>query len=120
MCKNKQKEQEFHKSRVAFLIVKNKIMFLENSTMSHYDWAKSLGQKKFDMKNFDKTTRGYFFANNIYFYSGNFDVTEQVIADAKKFTHEICEKYNISNPKVFGGMNVGEVGTVWQPKMQIM
>lgn len=120
MNKEKQKEADFHKKRVAFLIINNEIMFLQDSAMSHFDWAKSLGQEKFDINNFDSITRGYFMENNIYFYCGNFEVNDNVIKEAKKFTPIICKKYNISFPNVYGGMNVGEVGTVWQPKIKIM
>lgn len=116
----KEKEENFHKGRVAFLIINNNILFLENSSLSHYDWAKSLGQDKFDIKNFNNITRGYFLGNNIYFYAGNFDVNENVIKDAKNYYKIICDKYNISSPNVYAGMNIGEVGTVWKPKVKII
>ncbi len=113
---DKEKEASFHKKRIAFLIINNEIMFLQDSTMSHYDWAKSIGQED----NFNSITRGYFIDNNIYFYYGNFDVNDNVVSDAKKYTPIICKKFNISNPNVYGGMIVGEVGTVWQPKIKII
>ena len=117
---NKEKEETFHKNRVAFLIINDEILFLQNSGMSHYDWAKSLGEEKFDINDFNKITRGYTLENNIYFYSGNFEVNDKVIADAKNYTPIICEKFGLSSPNVYGGMNVGEVGTVWTPKIKIM
>ncbi len=117
---DKEKEATFHRGRIAFLIIDNEIMFLENSSLSHYDWAKSLGKEKFDINNFNEITRGYFKENNIYFYSGNFEVTDKVIKDAKIYTPVICKTYNLTSPNVYGGMIVGEVGTVWQPKIKIM
>ena len=43
--------RKFHKRRIAFMIIDNEIMFLEHSTMSHYEWYTSLKYKKEDFKN---------------------------------------------------------------------
>ena len=71
LSKNKEeeiKEAEFHKKRIAFLIVNNEILFLQNSPMTHYEWAKSIN---IDVSNFDEITRGYALNNEIFFYHGN-------------------------------------------------
>ncbi len=119
LSKNKEeeiKEAEFHKKRIAFLIVNNEILFLQNSPMTHYEWAKSIN---IDVSNFDEITRGYALNNEIFFYHGNFDVNEKVIEDAKIYTKIICEKFNLKNPSVYAGMEIGEIGTRWKPKVKI-
>ena len=119
VCKNKEEkkiEGELHKKRIAFMIINNEIMFLQNSPMTHYEWAKSIGA---DLTNFDKVTRGFVLNNEIFFYQGYFDVNDQVILDAKKYTGIICENFNLKNPNVFAGMEVGEVGTRWNPKVKV-
>jgi len=123
LSKNKDeeiKEAEFHKKRIAFMIINDDIMFLQNSPMTHFEWAKSIEDKvKIDLSNFDKITRGYYLNNEIFFYQGNFDANDQVISDAKKYTKIICNKFNLNNPSVYAGMEIGEVGTRWKPKVKI-
>ena len=38
--------RNFHKKRIAFMIIDNEILFLEHSTMSHFEWYTSLNYKK--------------------------------------------------------------------------
>jgi len=37
----------------------------------------------------------------------------------KKYTKIICNKFNLNNPSVYAGMEIGEVGTRWKPKVKI-
>jgi len=66
---NNNSEQKFHVSRIAFMIINNEIIYLENSKMSHIEWYKSLGYKEED---FNNIVRGYTKDNKIIFYKGDF------------------------------------------------
>ena len=66
---NKKKVESFHKTRIAFIILKKQVMFLKNSTLSHLQWAQSLGINK---NEFNCLTRGYVLNNDIVFYKGIF------------------------------------------------
>ena len=62
-------EQEYHKSRIAFMIINDEIIFLEYSIMSHREWYESLSLKQ---ENFKKIVRGYILENKAVFYKGEF------------------------------------------------
>lgn len=110
---HKENIEDFHKKRIAFIIWKNQVLLLKNSTLSHSQWAQSLG---IDIKEFNSLTRGYVLNNDIVFYKGNFDFDEQVIEDAKYFSDAIKTECSLNFAKVYAGVNVGEVGTIYPPK----
>lgn len=103
--------KQFHKSRVAFLIYNNKIMFLENSELSHFEWAKSIGISKED---FNDLTRGYCYKVNIIFYKGDFSYDKKVENDALKYCLDVLKHCNLKHAKIYVGVRVG-VGKIWPP-----
>ena len=103
--------KNFHKSRVAFLIYNSKIMFLENSEMSHFEWAKTIGISKED---FNELTRGYCYKANIIFYKGDFSYDKKVENDALKYCLDILKHCNLKHAKIYVGVRVG-VGKIWPP-----
>ena len=105
-----------HSSRVAFMIVDGKVLYLENSTMSHYEWAMSLG---LDTDKFNKLTRGYARDERIVFYKGNFEFDEKIIEDAKIYANEIARHCNMVSAEVYAGVNIGKPGQVWLPKIYL-
>lgn len=108
----KKKAESFHQSRTAFLIIDDKVHFLQNSKMSHLEWAKTLGLTE---EEFNNITRGYALGENIVFYKGNFCYDDKVIADAKMYAKDIKTFVNIPIAKVYAGLIVG-IGTVWPPR----
>lgn len=112
----KKGELEFHKSRVAFMIIDSKIYFLENSNMSHKEWYLSLG---YDIGKFEDTVKGYYREGNIVFYKGDFIYDEQVIKIAKEYSSKVKEYVKDFNAKVFVGVVKGKVGEIWQPDLEI-
>jgi len=113
--KNKEEQEKtesFHSKRIAFLIINNDILFLKNSTMSHLQWAKSIGISE---EKFNNITRGYCLNNDMVFYKGNFEFDDLVIEDANKFASKIKENCNLSFAKVYAGLDVGN-GEIWPPK----
>ena len=113
---SKENVEEFHKQRVAFLVVNNEIIFLKNSSKSHLEWAKELG---ITIDDFNEMTRGFYNDGNIVFYKGNFDYDDKVINDAKKYATKVKEYCNIESAKVFVGVVIGKVGEKWPPKKLI-
>lgn len=109
---HKENIEDFHKNRIAFIIWKKQVLLLKNSTLSHSQWAQSLG---IDIKEFNSLTRGYVLNNNIVFYKGNFDFDEQLIEDAKYFSDTIKTKCSLNFAKVYAGVIVGEIGTIYPP-----
>lgn len=103
--------KNFHKSRVAFLIYNNKIMFLENSELSHFEWAKSIGISKME---FNELTRGYCYKANIIFYKGDFSYDKKVENDALKYCLDVLKHCNLKHAKIYVGVRVG-VGKIWPP-----
>ncbi len=103
--------KNFHKSRVAFLIYNNKIMFLENSELSHFEWAKTIGISKED---FNELTRGYCYKANIIFYKGDFSYDKKVENDALKYCLDVLKHCNLKHAKIYVGVRVG-VGKIWPP-----
>lgn len=107
-----EKVGNFHQQRTAFIILDNKVLYLKNSKLSHLQWAKELG---IDEIKFNSLTRGYVLNNDIVFYKGNFEYDKQVITDAHKFAPQILKHCLLENAKVYAGLIVGEVGTIYPP-----
>jgi len=113
---NKESIENFHKHRIAFIILKKQVLFLKNSTLSHLQWAKTLG---IDKNEFNCLTRGYVLNNNIVFYKGNFDFDKQVIEDARTFANTIKSNCSLTCAKVYAGLIVGPIGTIYPPKKHL-
>lgn len=114
--KNKEKIITFHKERTAFIILDNKVVYLKNSELSHLQWAESLG---IDETTFNSLTRGYVLNNNIVFYKGNFDFDKQVINHANKFAKQILNDCLLKTAKVYAGVIIGEIGTIYLPNKHL-
>lgn len=106
-------EKEFHRSRVAFLIHNGEVLYLEGSTMSHIEWATSIG---IDSTEFASITRGYARGGDIVFYKGDFEYDDIVKSDAIKYAPIIKEHCNMPSANVCLGVVVGNVGELWPPK----
>ncbi len=109
-------EQEYHKTRIAFMIIDGEIKFLEYSVMSHKEWYESLSLKQED---FNNIVRGYILDNKAVFYKGNFIYDEEVIKIAEEFSTIIKDKYNIRNLEVWVGVQQGQIGEIWRPIKKI-
>lgn len=109
-------EQKFHISRVAFMIIEDKIIYLNNSKLSHIEWYNSLN---YDLDKFDAIVRGYYRDGKIVFYKGDFEYDEEVIENAKRYGNEIREYVENKNAEVYVGVIKGKVGEIWPPKMKI-
>lgn len=110
--KASEKIDELHKKRTAFIVVDKKVLYLTDSTMSHYQWATSLG---LDIEKFNDLTRGFVQENLIVFYKGNFQYDENVIKDAENYAFEIMQFCKLKNAQIYVGMKVGKIGEKWSP-----
>ena len=110
------REVTFHKSRLAFMIIDDEIMYLENSGMSHIEWYRSLG---LDENRFNDIVRGYYKNGRLIFYKGDFMYDDETIECAKKYARIIKEKVNDNNLEVWVGVEKGEIGTEWNPIIKI-
>lgn len=93
---------DFHKNRIAFLIYNNKVNILKNSTMSHFEWFKSLGGK--DENTFNLLTRGYFFEGDLVFYKGNFEYDEAFAESIKTVCEDVCSAIGLECCKIYLGL----------------
>lgn len=111
-------EKLFHLNRVAFAIVNGEVLLLKNSELSHEEWLVNSGIVS--KQEFESLTRGLVKNNNIYFYSGDFETSKTVEADATMYAEKICNMLNMDKPAtVFCGMNKGKIGELWTPKKSI-
>ncbi len=107
---------KLHKQRIAFLIIDNKVLYLKNSEMTHYEWAVSLG---INDNIFNTLTRGFIYNNNLVFYKGNFGYDESVINNAKKYAKIIMQNCKQKMADVYVGVNIGKIGDNWKPKQYL-
>ena len=100
-------DKDFHKERIAFMIVNDIPIYLKNSPLSHTQRAEELGISK---EKFTTLTRGYYFNGNLVFYHRDWSFDEKTIADAKTYSKQIMEDNNISQAKVYCGVIKQKVG----------
>ena len=113
---NNDKETNFHKSRIAFMIINEKIEYLANSTFSHEQWYKNLG---LPIEQFETIVRGYIRDQKAIFYRGDFICDDIVIETAKKYGKQIQKDMDNYNIEIYAGVEKGEIGTPWKPKIRI-
>jgi len=109
-------DKEFHTSRIAFMIINNEILYLENSEMSHKEWYISL---ELNLDNFDNIIRGYVKDNKIVYYKGDFTYDEEVINITVKTMNQIKNETNNINAEVYVGVNKGNPNEEWKPIQKI-
>ena len=110
------KNDKFHMSRTAFIILDNSIEYLRNSSLSHKEWCKNLN---IDDETFNSIVRGYITKNNMFYYMGNFECNDTVIKVAKETHEQIAIDNCLKRYKIFCGVKKGKVGEVWKPLLQI-
>lgn len=107
---------QFHQSRIAFMLIDENIIYLENSKMGHDEWFLSLG---YPIEEFDLITRGYYKDGKIIFYRGDFVFDDKVISDAKMYSKQIMTYVNDFEAEVYVGVKRGKIGTPWMPILKI-
>lgn len=110
------KEEVFHESRLAFMIIDDEILYLKNNKMSHKEWYFLLFNS---LKNFNDVVRGYAKDDRIIYYKGDFEYDSEVIEVAKKTHNKIMDEFNNYNCRVFVGVIKGEIGEEWEPDLEL-
>lgn len=108
--------KKFHRERIAFAIINDKIYFLKNSEMSHKEWLVDSGilSEVF----FRKIIRGYVLNNEIYFYKNDFDFNLEDKNESLKYLSEICRYcFLVGEIKLNFGVQKGKIGEQWKPKI---
>ena len=111
------KVRDFHKSRIAFLVLNGKIEILKESGMSHLEWAKSIGVDEAD---FNSIVRGYILGDTMVFYKGNFEYDKEVIEVSRKYSCLLKQMCCLEGKvKIYCGVEKRKPGEVWPPKLFI-
>lgn len=106
----------FHKSRIAFMIINDEVLYLVNSTKSHIEWFETLNLNSLD---FNEIVRGYVRENLIVFYKGDFEYDEKVYEHADWFSNKIIDDLGVDNPLIYVGVKKGDIGEIWEPMNRI-
>ena len=93
---------DYHKNRIAFLILNGEVNVLRESNMSHLEWYKSLGEN--DDQKFNNLVRGYFYKDYLVAYKGNFEFDDEMIRTFLGFVEEIGKQMKIGDCKVYAGL----------------
>lgn len=109
-------EKEFHKSRIAFVILDGEIKYLKNSDMSHKEWCDSLGISD---EVFQSLVRGYVYNGMIVYYCGDFKYDETVINIAVDTNERIASELGLEDYSVYCGCAKGNIGEIWKPILKI-
>ena len=95
-----------------FMIVDDKILFLDNPTTGHSEWYNSLN---FDTNEFPNTTIGAVVEDKIVFYKNDLSYDDKVIDCAKRFGLEVMKHINNFDCKVCCGVILGKETGGWEP-----
>lgn len=110
---------KFHAERIAFVIMNNKIIYLNSSFFTHNSWFESYG---IDKAKYNKIIRGFYYNNEIRFYVGeNFETNEKVELAAIKYYPKIVVDLKLDNPILCVGCLATKNNTYFKPikKLQI-
>lgn len=104
-------------SKVLFMILNDKVMYLHQEDGDHREWYLSLKQ---DPNQFDQVIRGFISEGKIVFYKGsNFNYDEEVIQAAERYGKEIRDYMKDPHLEVWCGVVVQGFGMKWEPIMQL-
>ena len=112
-CENRTEiQRDFHRNRIAFIIVNNEVYYIENEDKSHFEFAQQLGITK---QQFDNICRGFFYKDYIVFYKGHFIYDDEMIKEALLAVEKIKNHVGVSEVKVYCGQKVGGPNEIWPP-----
>lgn len=107
----KDEARDFHRRRIAFIVIDEKIYYIKNSGQSHWEFCQ---EKNISKEQFNELTRGYYIDGNIVFYKGNFIYDQALICDAMKYIIKIKKDCNLSQMKIYFGQIVPKGDEPWQ------
>ena len=99
--------RNFHKRRIAFIIVNNSIEFLpKESEMSHFEYCQT--NKNLSKEEFNSITRGYYIDGNLVFYKDNFIYDQQVIIEGLSFLEQISNAVQTTKFEIYFGLKLDQ------------
>ncbi|HOZ88925.1 MAG TPA: hypothetical protein PK737_01675 [Bacilli bacterium] len=105
--------RDFHKQRLAFIIINDEVNYLEDSSISHWEYCQTLNITK---EVFITLIRGFCRNDYIVFYKDNFIYDEELINNSLKYIPQIKKVYNKGKLKIYFGQIVStEKDVIWQP-----
>jgi hypothetical protein len=97
----KDEARDFHKQRIAFIILNNVVDFLpDGSSMSHFEYCQTKG---IDKEQFNKLTRGFYLNGNLIFYKDNFIYDDNLIMESINHIDEIASALNKEEFDIYFG-----------------
>lgn len=120
----KEKAEKFHRERIAFVILDNKLVVNDNpdDDRDHQHWLTE--DFKITIKEFERLTRGYIKPGRIQLFIGS--KFECINPDTLRLDHLldlIClhnKKFGNNDIQVFNGVHIGKVGDIWEPIQRLM
>ncbi len=106
----KEEIMDFHKKRIAFIIINNELHFIKNGGLSHWEYCANMNITK---EEFNKLIRGYYINNNVVFYKDNFIYDEDVINTSLKYLSKIKKECNVIRMNIYFGCKVDTNLLVW-------
>lgn len=109
------KENDFHKSRIAFAIINKDLHIIQNDPRGHKEWL--LEEFGLDEQNFEKIVRGYIKEDKIVFYKGSdFTCDSEVCDIAYSYFYKLLSYTNSRKVNIYAGVIRGEIGEEWKPQ----
>lgn len=107
----------FHRSRIPFAIINNKLVFTMYDKRGHKEWLSET--YKISNEDYEDTIRGYMKDGQVFFYKTSKFIPvdlKEIGIDTLKHIQILSMVYmNVYNPECFNGMHVGEPGAKWEP-----
>ncbi len=111
--------EKFHKSRLPFIWIDNKLIINENEDddRDHQHWVcEDFG---LTIPEFEALNRGYMIEGRIQFFRSStfemIDTSEISVEDFNKLLKIQHSRYNTDKVVVCNGVHIGKVGEIWEP-----
>lgn len=111
--------EKFHNSRRIFAIIDDCLYIAPaNKNISHREWLETEKLiEVVDNKDLNGITRGFLDGHGLYFYEGDFVITEKAETEIFKHFNDLIGKLGVDkNIHLYGGLIKGVVGEKWLPK----
>lgn len=109
--------ENFHKSRIMFALINNKLEVSTNDARGHIDWL--MEDFNISTEDFKDIPRGYIKDYKIQLYKGlafGKILDKQVLDELiEKLAQYVTDKCDSGIYEVYNGVEVGKPGDVWKP-----
>lgn len=120
----KEKAEKFHRERIAFAIVGDKLLINsdESDDRDHQHWlSEDFGVT---VEEFEELTRGYIKTGRLQLFKGSgfecIDTSNIRLDHILELVKQHNKKFGKLDIEVFSGVSIGKVGEIWEPIKNIM